>query len=892
MDTRPPAGATPQVPWADRSADPRTRAQLPSPRSARDLEILRALARRINPDDASAHNNLGVVYYNKGLYDEAVHHFERALEIDPRMQVAERNLQICYYGTGFLEKLTAELQQRLEAQPDDDDARDSLARTLYNSGDLQGAARELRALLERRPRDAAVYQRLARAELKRGNLDAALVSLRSAEALAPDNPRVQFMIGEVLYQRGLSADARGSLERAIALDERMADAYHLLAFVYGDTGETERANRMSARAAELNPTYSRAEAGLSLDSYSTARYQELIGNHEGVQDARVAEGGELAHYNLGLAFRQKALYDEALREFRLATERGEDSLLVHQAQAEMLLLRGDSAQALELYVELVERESMSPKLWNELGVARHQTGDLPNAEAAYERALEVDPNYALAWNNLGVVRHHMDADDAADVLRRAVQEGDLLSDVWRNLALLLHREGRHVDSEGAYNSALEADPSSASARTGLGILLMDLGRLDEARAQLLRAVEIDARLPEARYQLAFALSALGDYQGALRETKLALELSPYIPAPRFRLLIDLQFEQASVLAPELDRTATISGDGAVRSFEFHADSLDGVFGAADSGGPGRPNAVTQDDAPAVKLLESARQAMEQGLFEQASSRAQRAAMYGARRIDVLLLQGEIFLHRDASGEAVERFNEALAEISREGPGDDASLRRALLGAARSLLDLGRMPEAVEAAERLVELAPGDVEALRTLGDALARVNDHGRAAIVFEHARLSAPDDVNLLTQLGAAYAAAGDPEGAESALRRAVALDSFAVGARTGLARLLAEEGRTRDAAGEYRTALAVLPSYGDAAFGLAELHEREGALREAINVMVDLLAVDPYRLDALNRLGDLLVDAGMPEQARYAYERVLHFDPHDAHARAATADASRREA
>jgi tetratricopeptide (TPR) repeat protein len=135
---------------------------------------------------------------------------------------------------------------------------------------------------------------------------------------------------------------------------------------------------------------------------------------------------------------------------------------------------------------------------------------------------------------------------------------------------------------------------------------------------------------------------------------------------------------------------------------------------------------------------------------------------GADRTEVLLLQGEIFLRRELFGEAVERFNDALAEIRRgqAGDGDDV-LRRALHGAARSLIELGRMAEAVEAAERLCALAPDDLEALRTFGDALSRVHDYARAAIVLEQARLIAPDDVNLLTQLGAAYAAAGDLDGA-----------------------------------------------------------------------------------------------------------------------------------
>lgn len=882
MSTRPPSSSLTQVPWSDRGVvanDP-----TPSPRSQRDLDLLRALARRINPQDAGAHNNLGVVYYNKGLYDDAVRHFERALEIDPRMQVAERNLQISYFGTGHFERLTTTLRARLAKDPADDVARDELARTYYNSGKLAEAVVELRQLLASRPRDGGVYQRLARTELKRGDLDAALVALRNAEKLDPQSARVQFMLGEVLYQRGLSNDAREPLERAISLDDTLADAYHLLAFVYGDLGETERANATSARAAELNPSYSKAEAGLSLDSYSTARYEELIGSRGSDSSGpSVAEGGELAHYNLGLAFRQKALYEEALREFRLATERGEDTYLVQQAQAEMLLLRGDSNEALALYTSLIERESGSPKLWNELGVARHQAGSMPEAEEAYQRALEVDPNYALAWNNLGVVRHHSGEGDAESAFRSAVQEGRAPGDVWRNYALMLHREERREESALAYEKAIEANSTSAQACTGYGILLMEMLRPEDARAQLLRAVEIDPNLPEARYHLAFALSALGDYEGALRETKLALEMNPYIPTPRFRLLIDLQFEEASVLAPELDVAERMSGTDAIQSFNFQPDSLDAVFDRASAAAqPVRTAAVSPGD----ELLASAQAALERGLLDQAGVDAQRAGMYGASRMSVLLLQGEIFLRRGFAGEAVERFNEALAEIARDTTGDsDDVLRSALHGAARSLLELGRMSEAVEAAERLCELVPGDVEALRTLGEALSRVRDYGRAAIVLEQARLNAPNDVNLLTQLGMAYAAAGDPDGAESALRRAISQDQFAVGARASLGTVLAEEGRTEEAESQFRQALKVLPSFGHAAFGLADLEEARGNVREAMHVVIDLLNMDPYRLDALVRLGDLLLTSGQHDQARFAFERVLRFDPTHEQARSAMA-------
>src|SRR6185503_11049777 len=45
--------------------------------------------------------------------------------------------------------------------------------------------------------------------------------------------------------------------------------------------------------------------------------------------------GQLAHFNLGLAFRQKGYYGEALREYAKALDRGEDRPLVQQAMAEV-----------------------------------------------------------------------------------------------------------------------------------------------------------------------------------------------------------------------------------------------------------------------------------------------------------------------------------------------------------------------------------------------------------------------------------------------------------------------------------------------------------------------------------------------------------------------------
>ncbi|HEX6559180.1 MAG TPA: tetratricopeptide repeat protein, partial [Longimicrobiales bacterium] len=844
------------IPWRDRGEAKAARRMIsaPAPRSERDVEILRSLARRINPNDAGAHNNLGVVYYNKGLYQEAITHFERALDLDPRMQVAERNLQIAYFHTGYFEKLVADLRERLHHEPYDIEAHDKLARAYYYGGDHATAVEEWHRATAIK-NDFGIQLRLARAEQQRGNLEAARAEIHEALKLEPRNARAHLLLGEILYQNGQAADAREALESAVLIDGKLAEAYHLLSFIYGELGDGRKADSAAARALQLNPTLAKAQTNLSLDSYSTARYEELIGERA---KPDVAAGGTLAHYNLGLAFRQKALYDEALREFRLATERGEDPMLVRQAEAEMLLLRGDSAESAALYEELVTQEPASPKLWNELGVSRHLQGKLEEAESAYRHALDLDPDYALAWNNLAVVRHHRDdAHEAESAFRAALAHGRAIADVLRNLGLMLARAGRSEHSLDAYRRAIDADPNLAVAHAGYGIVLMEAGRPGEAKAALVRAVECDPDLAEARYHLAFALSALGDYQGALRETKHALELNPYIPQPRYKLLIDLQFEEAALLAPELESAERLPAGEPIAAFEFKPESLDAALNAAlpaaamEQPSQVQPRAPRPTSPEGAAVLRSARQLLSQGKLDHATHEAQRALRAGADRREFLLLQGDIYLVRGAAGEAVERFHAVLKEMAESADGSHEAarpiVRHALAGATRCCLELGRSEEAVETADRLVQITSDDPQALRLFGRALAAAGDFDRAAVIFEQAGVILPNDATLLTELGAAYLGGDRLKKAEATLRTAVELDEFAIGARVMLARILISSGKNDEAANELRSALEFLPSHGEAAFALAELERAAGRIKSAIAVVADMLTVDPYHLDGL---------------------------------------------
>jgi len=57
-------------------------------------------ALRLNPGDANARNNLGVIFGQQGRLEDAIREFEGALKIDPGHVNAQNNLEKAYGKAG------------------------------------------------------------------------------------------------------------------------------------------------------------------------------------------------------------------------------------------------------------------------------------------------------------------------------------------------------------------------------------------------------------------------------------------------------------------------------------------------------------------------------------------------------------------------------------------------------------------------------------------------------------------------------------------------------------------------------------------------------------------------------------------------------------------------
>ena len=837
--------------------------------SERDLAVLRSFARRIDPSDAGAHNNLGVLYYQKGLVEDAIGAFTRALELDPKMQVAQRNLEIAYHDTGYYDRRVAQLQERLRQAPDDRDARWELGRAYAILGAHEEAVGEFEQLLAHRPKDVAAIIQLGLAEKNRGRPEAATDWFQRAVELEPDSTVVHFYLGEIYYNRGLNAEALAALARAVELNPDNANAHYLMAFVLGDMGRHQDARAASKRAIQLNPPLARAQTNLSLERYNAERKSQER-RQRLVPEPQVVEGNELAHYNLGLAFRQKGYYNEALKEYRLALERGEDRRLTLQAMAELHLLKHDFTPALELYDTLLREVPDSPKLWNERGVVLHQSGRTDDALASYRQAVEVDPRYVLAWNNLGVVQAHAAAaDPAIESFRAALQLQGTFSAARLNLALLLFQLRRFQLSLEAYRQVLSSEPNSAAAWNGVGLVLVELKRFPDARNAFVRAVEADPDHAGAHYNLSFTLSNLGDFDGALRATKRALELDPYYVSQKFALTIDLQYEKSTIgIAPEISADVTAESIG--EDFNFDQRLLDNIFQELAPSAAAEPPAGKPADDP----LALARDYVSKGLMDVAAAEAQRAVQRGASRAEASVLLGDIFAKRGLHGEALERYREARS--LEPGRAD------ARLGEVKALFALGgpRAAEAGALAEELLELTPNNVDALVAVAKGRAAGGDAAGALTALQQAQTRSPGRADLHKLQGDVALKVGDKAGALAAYRAALELDRGYVQVWLDLGRLHEEREAWSEARQAYERALDALPTFHEAALALADLLRRTGKVRQAVVRLAEMLEQDPYDLLALLLLGRALLDDKRDAQALEAFQRALKFDPDEVEA------------
>ena len=333
-------------------------------------------------------------------------------------------------------------------------------------------------------------------------------------------------------QLNFSAAAKHLVD-ALELHPRCTEAHIQLGHAYAKMGKIGEAIQSYSYAIELQPDASDAHQSLNA----------------------------LTHYNLGVIFARRGLLEKAEAEYRQALQLHPALSIVRYQLGAVHARRGQFAEAILFYQQAIERYPQNTGAYYQLAnayfrlgnqaagerqlkklrqikakqrfdVGDHalKNGDIQEAVKSYQRALDMNPEFAPAYARLGTIAYQQgELDDAQRYLQRALALNPDFALVHYQLGWVHEKRGDTRKAIESFETSVALKPNFAPACNTLAMFYLERGdHFDEAVVLAERAVKAK---PIAAYwdTLAYALYKTQKYKAASEAIAKALALQPNAP---------------------------------------------------------------------------------------------------------------------------------------------------------------------------------------------------------------------------------------------------------------------------------------------------------------------------------------------------------------------------
>jgi Flp pilus assembly protein TadD len=142
----------------------------------------------------------------------------------------------------------------------------------------------------------------------------------------------------------------------------------------------------------------------------------------------------------------------------------------------------------------------------------HRAGRLAEAEAAYRRALSLDPNNHAALHLLGVIQHqNKKSAEGTLLIQRAIQIQPNIPAYHNNLGEALRDLDRCEEAIASYQRALRLKPAYPEALNNMGGEYGRLAKMNECIQCLRQCIALKPNDPDAHWNLSVALLLIGQW---------------------------------------------------------------------------------------------------------------------------------------------------------------------------------------------------------------------------------------------------------------------------------------------------------------------------------------------------------------------------------------------
>jgi TolB-like protein/Flp pilus assembly protein TadD len=264
-----------------------------------------------------------------------------------------------------------------------------------------------------------------------------------------------------------------------------------------------------------------------------------------IMEAAVQRSGDTVRINVQLSDAQT---DEQLWAEIFDREMTAENLFALQSE-----ISGKIAEALKATLSPEEQQRINEKPTENLAaynaymlgrqlMTRRNSEDIDRAADEFQRAVDLDPGFALAWTSVaeiaGLQMQYSDLDflesiqirrNAAD---RALALNNTLGEAHLSKATVLDFDELYAEAEASYLRAIELSPGNATAHHRYaGFLDQFPQRRREALQTMIRASDLDPMSSIIQVELGGIYKSLGQYEAAERQLRRVMEIDPaFAPA--------------------------------------------------------------------------------------------------------------------------------------------------------------------------------------------------------------------------------------------------------------------------------------------------------------------------------------------------------------------------
>jgi len=525
------------------------------------------------PDGAAAHYVTALQFERVGNVDGAIEEYRKALRLERDFPLASGNLGLLYAQKGMNDDASVELARGLSVIPNPK-YHWAMGRILAQRKVYPLAIYHYSEAARRLSRDPALFTELAEVYIAAGQPDKAQEEYHRALAADPGHVKAQIGIASLFLGRHELDKATEELKKAVEIDPQNREAHLLLAGIYEKKGDAKKAEyeyllggrgkgkEKGTAASDKTPVAAAPTAKLSAEPIlqtdidkaaealqksvkeqpDAATYEKLgnlyrLAGRDADAMAAYREAAHLnstssdVYLNMGILHEKLSQLDEAAVAYRRAIKAKPDNADARLRLADIYLERGSQPQAVEQYGEFLKLKPDSPDIQLKLAriFARNKETNL--AIEGYQAVLKHSPDnvdanreiaalYKIKGMDDKAIEHYkrvltqqkddMDTrnalvslyvknkkyDEITDLLKGTVE---LFPDDPNNhykLGLIYDFKKEYENAIASYKKALELKPDHIRTLNALGRLYMKIGRLSEAKEVLEAAKKADPNQEE------------------------------------------------------------------------------------------------------------------------------------------------------------------------------------------------------------------------------------------------------------------------------------------------------------------------------------------------------------------------------------------------------------